>query len=102
MKPDDRDKLNKCLDILDTTDLGLSMVWLWTWSTIKNFMEDKEYRFNMSEQEVWDKLGEAVQSGAGFSLEYGAEQNYEDIRDWLTDNDIMTDLMFEEEEDEDE
>jgi hypothetical protein len=102
MKPDDKDKLNKCLDILDTTDLGLSMVWLWTWSTVKNFMEDTEYRFEFSEDEVWEKLCQAVQSGAGFSLEHGAEQNYEDIRDWLTDNDIMTDLMFEEDKDEDE
>jgi len=65
-------------------------------------MEDKEFRFEVSEQEVWDKLVEAVQNGYGFSLEYGAEQHYEDIRDWLLNNDIMTDLMFEEEEDEDE
>ncbi len=65
-------------------------------------MDDKEFRFEVSEQEVWDKLGEAVQNGYGFSLEYGAEQHYEDIRDWLLNNDIMTDLMFEEEEDEDE
>jgi hypothetical protein len=101
MRPDDKDKLNQCLTILESTDLGLSLVWLWTWSTIKTFMEDTEYRFNFSEDEVWDKLVEATKSGHGFSLEYGAEQNYEDIRDWLTDNDIMTDLMFEEDEDED-
>ena len=101
MKPDDKDKLNTCLEILDTTDLGLSLVWLWTWSTIKNCMEDTEYRFNFSEDEVWDKLVEATKAGHGFSLEYGAEQHYEEVRDWLTDNDIMTDLMFEEEEDED-
>jgi len=101
MKPDDKDKLNQCLTILESTDLGLSLVWLWTWSTVKNFMEDTEYRFNFSEDEIWDKLVEATKSGHGFSLEYGAEQNYEDIRDWLTDNDIMTDLMFEEDEDED-
>lgn len=100
MKPDDKDKLNKCLKILDTTDLGLSMVWLWTWSTVKGLMEDTEYRFEFSEQEVWDKLVEAVKTGQGFSLEYGAERHYEDVRDWLTDNDIMTDLMFEEDEDE--
>ena len=46
MKPGDKDKLNQCLDILDTTDLGLSLVWLWTWSTIKSFNEDQEFRFN--------------------------------------------------------
>ena len=106
IKSEDKDKLNECLKILDTTDLGLSLVWLWTWSTIKNFQEDQEFRFNFSEDEVWNKLSEAVASGHGFSLEYGAEQHHEDVRDWLTDNDIMTDLMFEdddeEEEDEDE
>lgn len=101
MRPDDKDKLNTCLEILDTTDLGLSLVWLWTWSTIKNCMEDTEYRFNFSENEVWDKLVEATKAGRGFSLEYGAEQHYEEVRDWLTDNDIMTDLMEEEDEDED-
>jgi hypothetical protein len=93
MKAEDRDKLNKCLDILDTTDLGLSLVWLWTWSTIKSFNEDADYRFNFSEQEVWDKLCGAVSSGHGFSLEYGAEQHYEDVRDWLINNDIMVDTM---------
>ena len=41
MKNEDKDKLNQCLDILDTTDLGLSLVWLWTWNTIKYFMEDE-------------------------------------------------------------
>lgn len=100
MKPQDKDKLNQCLDILDTTDLGLSLVWLWTWSTIKGFMADEEYRFEMSEDEVWDRLCESVKNGHGFSLEYGAEQHYEDVRDWMTDNDIMTDLMFEEDEEE--
>ena len=102
MKADDRNKLNECLDILDTTDLGLSMVWLWTWSAIKSFMEDQEFRFNFTEEEVWDKLTNAVESGYGFSLEYGAEQHHEDLRDWLTDNKIMTDLMFEEDEEDEE
>ena len=102
MKADDRDKLNKCLDILDTTDLGLSLVWLWTWSTIKSFNEDADYRFNISEEEVWNKLCEAVASGHGFSLEYGAEQHYEDVRDFLINNDIMVDTMEDDGDSEDE
>ena len=40
MKPQDKDKLNECLEILQSTDLGLSLVWLWTWDTIKYYMED--------------------------------------------------------------
>jgi hypothetical protein len=99
MRPDDKDKLNKCLEILDTTDLGLSMVWLWTWSTIKGLMEDQEYKFTKSEDEVWDLLSKAVAEGYGFSLEYGAEQHYEDIKDWLINNEIIIDLMFADDED---
>jgi hypothetical protein len=88
MNKNDMDKLNNCLDILDTTDLGLSMVWLWTWSTIKNFMEDEEYRFTKTEEEVWQALCEAVESGYGFTLEYGAEDHYESVSVWLLDKDI--------------
>jgi hypothetical protein len=44
MKPQDKDKLNECLKILDSTDLGLSLVWLWTWSTINNIFEDETYK----------------------------------------------------------
>jgi hypothetical protein len=97
-KSEDRVKLNQCLDILDTTDLGLSMVWLWTWSTIKSLNEDEQYKFNLSEEELWDRLVTAVADGHGFSLEYGAEQHYEDVTNWLLETDIMTDLMFEEED----
>lgn len=97
-KAGDMEKLNGCLDILDSTDLGLSMVWLWTWSIVKDTMKDEQYKFHFSESEVWDKLLQAVDSGHEISLEYGAEQHYEEVIGWLQDNHIMTDMMFEEEE----
>lgn len=96
-KPGDMEKLNAALGILDSTDLGLSMVWLWTWSTIKSLNEDEQYKFNLSESDVWDRLVEAVGSGHGFTLEYGAEDHYEDVTNWLLETGIMIDLMFEEE-----
>lgn len=103
MKPGDKDKLNQCLDILDTTDLGLSLTWLWTWSTIKNFMQDTEWVVNTTEDEMWDHLCEAVQAGQGFSLEYGAEQHYEEVMDWMVSRDYIQDIsMLEDEEEEDE
>lgn len=89
MKPDDKDKLNKCLEILDTTDLGLSLVWLWTWSTAKGFLEDSEWTPNATEDQLWESLCKAVETGFGFSLEYGAEQHYEDVKEWLIDNDLI-------------
>jgi hypothetical protein len=103
MKPDDKDKLNECLKILDTTDLGLSMVWLWTWSTINNIFEDETYKQKVTIDQMWDNLGEAVASGQGFSLEYGAEQHQDDVLEWMMNREYIVDTMFEEdEEDEDE
>jgi hypothetical protein len=103
MKPEDKNKLNECLDILDTTDLGLSLVWLWTWSTIKNLMEDETFIMKKTEDEMWDHLCEAVEAGHGFSLEYGAEQHQDDVMEWMLNRDYMVDSMFEQdEEDKDE
>jgi hypothetical protein len=103
MKPADKDKLNKCLDILDSTDLGLSLVWLWTWSTIISTIEDNEsWKVSVTRDEMWDHLVSAVESGRGFSLEYGAEQHYDDVTDWMQSNGWITDAMFVEDEDEDE
>ena len=102
MKPEDKDKLNKCLEILDTTDLGLSLVWLWTWSTINNILDDETYKAKVTQDQMWDHLCEAVEAGQGFSLEYGAEQHQDDVLEWMTNRDYIVDTMFEEEEDEDE
>lgn len=96
MKAEDKDKLNKCLEILDTTDLGLSMVWLWTWSTIKGLLEGGDFEQVVSEQTAWDELAKAVASGIGFSLEYGAEEHYEHVRDWMIENNLIKDLDEEE------
>jgi hypothetical protein len=101
MKPLDKDKLNECLEILDTTDLGLSMVWLWTWSTIKNFMRDDEWIVNVTEDQMWDNLCEAVKAGQGFSLEYGSEQHYEEVMEWMVNRDYIQDSSMKEDEDAD-
>jgi hypothetical protein len=102
MKAEDKDKLNECLKILDTTDLGLSLVWLWTWSTIKGFRNDTNWEVVATEDEMWTHLCEAVEAGMGFSLEYGAEQHYEDVMQWMLNRDYMIDLLDDREEDEDE
>jgi hypothetical protein len=105
MKSEDKHKLNACLEILDSTDLGLSMVWLYTWSTIKNFLDadSTDWTVIATEDEMWDHLCEAVEAGHGFSLEYGAEHHYEDVQEWMLNRGYMLDpLDEEEEEDEDE
>jgi hypothetical protein len=102
MKPEDKDKLNKCLEILDSTDLGLSLVWLWTWSTINNILDDETYKSNVTQDQMWEYLCVAVEDGRGFSLEWGAEQHQEEVLDWMTDNEYIVDVLDNDEEDEDE
>jgi hypothetical protein len=99
MKPEDKNKLDKCLEILDTTDLGLSLVWLWTWSTINNILEDETFKAKATKDDMWDHLCEAVEAGMGFSLEYGAEQHHEDVQDWMLSRDYIVDTMFEDDND---
>ena len=102
MKPEDKDKLNECLKILDTTDLGLSLVWLWTWSTINNILDDETYKASVTQDQMWDNLCEAVEAGQGFSLEYGAEQHQDDVLEWMMNRDYIKDTMFEDDEEEEE
>lgn len=105
MKPEDKDKLNECIKILESTDLGLSLVWLWTWDTIKYKLQDEDYVVVSTEDQVWEDLCKAVEAGHGFSLEYGAEQLSEDVLDWLMERGHINDPEAEpdeEEEDEDE
>jgi hypothetical protein len=99
MRPDDKDKLDECLKILDTTDLGLSLVWLWTWSTVGNILTDSEWTAKATKDEMWDHLCEAVEAGQGFSLEYGAEQHYDDVLEWMLNREYILDPTDEEEED---
>ena len=100
MKIDDKDKLNVCLDILDSTDLGMSLVWLWTWSVLKDLLENGDWDQLVSEEEAWGLLCKAVESGYGFTLEYGAEDHHEMVRDWALDNGLITHLNdFDEDED---
>jgi hypothetical protein len=99
MKTEDRDKLHKCLEILQTTNLGLPMVWLWTWSTIVDILDDETYHAQVNLDTVWTGLVEAVQAGYGFSLEYGAEQHYDDVVEWMQKKEYVMEPLEEEDED---
>ena len=78
-----------------------SLVWTWTYDIIKSFENDSDYTFKMSEDQWFDLLWNNVDK-ANFSLTYGDEQIYEDIRDWLLDNDVMVDNMEDSGDSEDE
>ena len=92
MKNDDMNKLNQCLDILDTVDLGFSLVWLWVWSSVVDKLEDGDFDQLVSREEAWDLLVKAVDGGIGFSLTYGADELDEHITDWMIEAGLITDL----------
>ena len=79
------------------------LVWVWTWdvavSILKDIREggDPEYRVTKNEEEMWELFWTQADKN-GFTLEYGTETLYEEIRDWM----FMEDIIEEVEEDEDE
>lgn len=95
---DTHQQLNHMISLLDDMSVGLSLVWLWTWSTIKNYFDDEDLIVK-DEDTVFAALWQAVADGHGFSLEYGAEQHEEEVRDWMFESELMS-LVEEEDEDE--
>ena len=97
---DTHEKLNEMILMCSELSVGLSMVWLWTWSTIKDYYDDEDLIVK-DEDTVFAALWQAVADGKGFSLEYGAEQHEEEVRDWMFNLELMSLTEDEEEEDED-
>lgn len=82
------------------------LVWVWTWdvaiSILKDIREggDPDYCVTMDEEEMWELFFTQADKN-GFTLEYGTEDLYEAVRDWMVDEGIIEDYI-EEDEDEDE
>lgn len=87
----DKDKLNQCIDILQSTNLGMSLVWLWTWDLMKSIMDDTDIHVLVSEDEAWEALIKAADKEE-FTLEYGAEEHYDHVRDWMFIAGLVTDV----------
>ena len=86
------EQLNQCEKILKSVDLGFPMTWLWTWITAKEIAYgEEELKCDLTEEQLWEKLWQDVKSGKDFSLEYGSEDNYESVRDWLIESGYVTD-----------
>jgi len=98
---DTHQQLNKIIDICSEMSVGLSMVWAWTWSTIRDYYDDEDLIIK-DEETVFAALWYAVREGRGFSLEYGAEQHSDEVREWMFDQELMAFAEDEEDEDEDE
>ena len=90
---DTYERLTKIIE--DVSNLGVfpSLVWVWTWdvalSTLRDFEDDEEFNVNLTEEDVF-KLFWRDADKNGFSLEYGTEDLYEAVREWMIDEDIVS------------
>ena len=77
------------------------LCWVWTWDVTKSILEDfegdPEYVVNFNEEQVFQKFYQDADKN-GFTLEYGTEDLYEAIRDWMIDTDIITEVSDVEED----
>lgn len=99
-------KITAIVDNIGELDVFPPLVWVWTWDVaitiLKDIREggDPDYCVTMEEEEMWELF--FTQAGKnGFTLEYGTEDLYEAVRDWMTDQGIIEEYI-EEDEDEDE
>jgi hypothetical protein len=81
------------------------LVWVWTWDTaitiLKDIREggDPDYNVTMDEEEMWALFWRDADKN-GFTLEYGTEDLYEAVRDWMTDIGVIEEYDGDEDEDE--
>ena len=93
--------INDIIDRIGKLPVFPPLVWVWTWdvakSTLQDFESDSEYQVNDTEQEVFKKFWQDVDKN-DFSLEYGTEDLYEAVRDWMIDADIVSEVDEEEDD----
>jgi hypothetical protein len=90
---DTYERLTKIIE--DVSNLGVfpSLVWVWTWdvalSTLRDFEDDEEFHVNLTEEDVFKFFWRDADKN-GFSLEYGTEDLYEAVREWMIDEDVVS------------
>jgi hypothetical protein len=83
--------------------VGQPLVWVYVWDVARDLYRDiqegreEEFCVTMSEEEVWELFWTQADKN-GFSLEYGTEDLYEALRDWMIDQSIIEEVPEEEEE----
>ncbi len=83
--------------------VGQPLVWVYVWDVARDFYRtvqegrEDEYGVTVDEEELWELFWTQADKN-GFTLEYGTEDLYEAIRDWMIDQSIIEEYMEEDED----
>ena len=85
--------------------VGMPLVWVYVWDVVRDLYRDiqegreEEYCVTMDEEELWELFWTQADKN-GFTLEYGTEDLYEAVRDWMVDQSVIEEHVEDEDEDE--
>jgi hypothetical protein len=91
------------IEKISNLPVGQPLVWVYVWDVARDLYRDiqegqeDDMVVNAGEDEVWELFWTQADKN-GFSLEYGTEDLYESLRDWMIDEELIS--MVEEDEDE--
>jgi len=98
--------IEEIIDKISVLPVGQPLVWVYVWDVARTLWTDimeggeEEYCTAMDEEEMWELFWTQADKN-GFSLEYGTEDLYEHVRDWMIDQRIIEEAEEELDEDED-
>lgn len=92
-------RINLIVDSLHDLGVFPSLVWTYAWDVARDIYENNQFEDaamndyvfvpeGITLKEIWDKFWEDADKN-GFSLEYGAEDLHEAVRDWMIDCDFL-------------
>jgi hypothetical protein len=96
--------ITEIIDKISVLPIGQPLVWVYVWDVIQQLWTDimegqeEEYCTAMDLDEVWELFWTQADQN-GFTLEYGTEDLYEAVRDWMIDQTIIDEAVDEDEDD---
>jgi hypothetical protein len=97
-------RIQDIIDRISVLGVGQPLVWVYVWDVVQQLWTDimegqeEEYCTAMDLDEVWELFWLQADVN-GFSLEYGTEDLYEAVRDWMIDQTIIDEAVDEDEDD---
>ena len=90
---DTYERLTKIINDIGNLGVYPPLVWVWTWdvalSTRRDFEEDEEFIVHLDEKQMFDLFWDSADKN-GWTLEYGTENLYEFIREWMIEENVVS------------